>query len=647
MIVLLGIGVLAGMVTALSPCVLPVLPVLLAGGASGRKPLRIIAGLVASFTVFTLFASWLLGKLGLPQDFLRNLAIALLFLVAATLIVPQFARWLERPFARLTRFRAGGGGFLLGASLGLVFVPCAGPVLAAISVVAANNNVGWRAILLTLAYAIGAAIPMLAVAYGGRGLAGRLRTHAASLRLASGILIGVVALALAFNQDTRFQTALPGYTAALQKHIEDTPTAKRQLAKVRGGTAKPIAVKKQTSTPDLPDYGLAPALAKTGHWFNSPPLTLKKLRGKVVLLDFWTYSCINCLRTLPHLESWYKTYKDAGLVVLGVHTPEFAFEHVTSNVGAAVKRLGVTYPVVQDNDYGTWDAYSNEYWPAEYLIDRTGHIRHTHFGESSYGETESLIRELLGDDGAKAKALPDLTPTGLTTPESYLGFGRLDRLRFVGSNVKPDAEATYSVPEVARPERHRLRGRVARREAADRRRPGRAPAAPLRRPARVPRPRRPREGARARQRQADGDGSRRQLPALHAAERGRDRGRDDGAPLHARRAGVRLHVRLSAQCSGPPSPLPSSSRSRRKRVSSAASESPEGRSLSSTISSIRCSSSSTYAAVSASDATASLTCSTYASLARSSSPVSSVTSSRSARRSHSALAARGDGVIET
>src|SRR6476661_9810829 len=190
MLVLLGIGFLAGLVTALSPCVLPVLPILLAGGASGRRPFRIIAGLIASFVVFTLFATWLLDKLGLPDDLLRNIAIALLFLVSAMLIFPQLATWLERPFARLTRFRAGGGGFLLGASLGLVFVPCAGPVLAAVTVVAANNDVGWRAVLLTLAYALGAAVPMALIAFGGKGLAGRLRSHAGTLRVASGVIIG-------------------------------------------------------------------------------------------------------------------------------------------------------------------------------------------------------------------------------------------------------------------------------------------------------------------------------------------------------------------------------------------------------------------------------------------------------------------------
>src|SRR5580692_12543301 len=175
MLVLLGIGLLAGFVTAISPCVLPVLPILLAGGATGRKPLRIITGLVASFVVFTLFATWLLSELGLPDDLLRNVAIALLFIVAATLLVPPLGSLIERPFARLTRFRAGGGGFLLGASLGLVFVPCAGPVLATISVVAATNHVGLRAILLTIVYAAGAAGPMLLIALGGRQLAGRVR----------------------------------------------------------------------------------------------------------------------------------------------------------------------------------------------------------------------------------------------------------------------------------------------------------------------------------------------------------------------------------------------------------------------------------------------------------------------------------------
>ncbi len=438
MLVLLGIGLLAGLVTAISPCVLPVLPILLAGGASGRKPLRIVTGLVASFVVFTLFASWLLDKLGLPQDLLRNLAIALLFVVAATLLVPQLGLLVEKPFSRLTRFRAGGGGFVLGVSLGLVFVPCAGPVLAAITVVAANNHVGWRALLLTVAYAVGAAIPMLLIALGGRGLASRLRTQGARLRVASGVVIGLVALGIAFNLDTRFQTALPGYTQALQKHVEGSKTAQRQLAKLRGG--KQVT---PSAGSTLQKYGRAPNFYADGSWFNSPPLSIASLRGKVVLVDFWTYSCINCLRTLPHLKAWYAAYHNDGLQIVGVHTPEFAFEHVSSNVAAAVKRLGIPYPVVQDNRYRTWDAYSNQYWPAEYLIDRTGGVRHVHFGEGSYGETEDAIRTLLGVSGGMTH-VADSTPTEFTTPESYLGYNRLDR--YAGSPIAKGRFASYTLP---------------------------------------------------------------------------------------------------------------------------------------------------------------------------------------------------------
>ncbi|HVW90082.1 MAG TPA: cytochrome c biogenesis protein DipZ, partial [Gaiellaceae bacterium] len=444
MIVLLGIGLLAGVVTAISPCVLPVLPILLAGGASGRSPLRVIAGLVVSFSVFTLFATWILDRLGLPQDFLRNLAIAMLFVLAAMLLVPRAALLVERPLAVFSRFRpqgVEGGGFVFGATLGLVFVPCAGPVLASVTVVAANENVGLRALLLTLFYALGAAIPMLAIAYGGRGAAGGLRRHALAVRGVSGALIAVVAVGLVLHLDDHLATLTPGYTNFLQRKIEDSGTAKRELAKVRGGGAT-LAATKPAKPGALPDYGVAPALHAGGAWINSKPLTLSELRGKVVLVDFWTYSCINCLRTLPHLKAWYAAYRKDGFVIVGVHTPEFAFEHVTSNVRAAVKRLGIAYPVMQDNDYKTWDNYANEYWPAEYLIDKQGHVRHTSFGEGEYGTTESLIRRRLGVTGAHPQRVADTTPREAMTPESYLGYARLQN--YVGRNPVPDAFADYS-----------------------------------------------------------------------------------------------------------------------------------------------------------------------------------------------------------
>ncbi len=427
MLILLGVGFLAGVVTAISPCILPVLPILLAGGATGRKPVRIVAGLVLSFTVFTLSAAWLLGKLGLPEDFLRNLAIALLFLLAATLLVPRLALWLERPLAALTRFRpaGAGGGFLLGAGLGLVFVPCAGPVLATVTVVAANEDVGFRALLLTLAYALGAAVPMLLVAYGGSRAAGRLRAHAGALRTAAGVVIAAVALGLVLHADDRLATLTPGYTDFLQRKIEANGSAQRELARVRGG-GRALAAGRPAAD-GLPDYGPAPELVPGGRWFNTRPLTQRGLRGKVVLLDFWTYSCINCLRTLPHLEAWDAAYRRQGLVVLGVHTPEFAFEHVASNVSAAIKRLGIRYPVVQDNDFGTWNAYGNQYWPAEYLIDKQGRVRNVHFGEGKYDETEQLIRRLLAAKGPQAHTVPDSTPHGLQSPETYLGYQRAER----------------------------------------------------------------------------------------------------------------------------------------------------------------------------------------------------------------------------
>jgi cytochrome c biogenesis protein CcdA/thiol-disulfide isomerase/thioredoxin len=443
-LLLIGIGFLAGIVTAISPCVLPVLPILLAGGAAGRKPFRIIGGLILSFSVFTLFASWLLDKLGLPQDLLRNLAIALLFVMAAVLLVPGLALRLERSLAVFSRLRPAnaGGGFFLGVTLGLVFVPCAGPFLAAVTTAAARENFGLRTIAATVAYSIGAAIPMLLIARGGREAAARIKEHAATLRASAGVVVAAVAVGLVFHIDDHLANWTPGYTTFLQNKIEKNASAARELAKVRGGKAPLKAV--QSASGGLPDYGVAPPLKPGGDWINSAPLTLSQLRGKVVLIDFWTYSCINCLRTLPHLKAWYATYHRDGLVIIGVHTPEFAFEHVSSNVRGAVKRLGVKYPVVQDNNFKTWDAYANQYWPAEYLIDKTGHIRHTHFGEGEYGKTEGLIRQLLGANGAKARQVADATPTGLLTPETYLGYARL--ANYVGTPVSPGVAANYRLP---------------------------------------------------------------------------------------------------------------------------------------------------------------------------------------------------------
>jgi cytochrome c biogenesis protein CcdA/thiol-disulfide isomerase/thioredoxin len=446
MLVLIGIGLAAGFITAISPCVLPVLPIIFAGGATGgrRKPFAIVTGLVLSFSAFTLFGVWLLRRLGLPEDLLRDIAIGLLFLVAATLLFPKVEEIVQRPFLRLTRRPGGdlGGGFLLGASLGLVFVPCAGPVLAAITVVGATQDVGARAVVLTVSYAIGAAVPMLLVAFGGRSVMNRLRPQAHRIRQGLGVAVGLTALAIALNVDRHFQTAIPGYTEALQSRVEQNDRAQSELRELRGST------REQAASSSLRDFGEAPELAGLSTWINSDPLTLRKLRGKVVLVDFWTYSCVNCLRTLPHVKAWDRTYRQRGLVILGVHTPEFAFEYVAGNVRSAVRRLGVRYPVALDNEYATWNAFQNQYWPAKYLIDRKGHLRYYHFGEGEYDTTEARIRTLLGESAEMlpvANKLSDRTPRMSMTPETYLGYQRL--ARFAQSRITPDRFAEYEFPD--------------------------------------------------------------------------------------------------------------------------------------------------------------------------------------------------------
>jgi cytochrome c biogenesis protein CcdA/thiol-disulfide isomerase/thioredoxin len=437
-----GIAFLAGVVTAISPCVYPVLPIIFAGGATGgrRRPYAIIAGLVVTFILSLLFVSWLLDQLALPKDILRDVSIGFLLLFAATLLVPPVGRLIERPLARLSRRPAGdlGGGFLLGASLGLLFVPCGGPVLGFITTQGASL-VGGRRVGLAIAYALGAALPMLVLARGAQRAAARLRAlrlQTPAVRAALGGLMALAALLIAFDVDKTLQTKVGDYTSFLQK-AERTCYAKRQLGQ-----------RCLASSSALKDYGRAPDFTGIESWINTKndrPLTLADLRGKVVLLDFWTYSCINCLRTLPHLKAWDAAYRKAGLVIVGVHTPEFAFEHVVSNVRRATKDLGVRYPVAIDNDYKTWDAYQNAAWPTEYLIDRRGHVREIKEGEGDYDGTERKVRRLLGEPAtAQLASVRDATPDHPQTPESYLGWERLQR--YAGSEIVPERQVLYRAP---------------------------------------------------------------------------------------------------------------------------------------------------------------------------------------------------------
>ena len=446
MALLIGVAFVAGIVTAISPCVLPVLPIVFAGGATGdrRRPYAIVAGLVWSFTLFTLVATALLSALGLPDDLLRNIAIVVVLLVGISLLWPRLGAIVERPFQALGRRNPGGmgGGFLLGVSLGLLFTPCAGPVIAAVAVLAATQRFSVQGVLVTFAYALGAGVVFLLLAIGAqRGMTLRsVRSRAPRIRQALGGLIVAVAIVMALGLDTKLAAHVPGYTRALQG-LEESAAAQDRIDSLLAGESHFQGSK-------LQDYGQAPEFQGISQWLNSKPLTLASLRGKVVLIDFWTYSCVNCIRTLPYVKRWYDTYRDAGLVVVGVHTPEFAFEHVPGNVEKAVQSFGIDYPVALDNDFGTWTAWGNRYWPAEYYIDRQGHVRYAHFGEGDYAGTEKVIRTLLAEKNLPAPvsgSISDKTPQGLLTPETYLGTDRLSSL--VGSPVVEGREATYTIPQ--------------------------------------------------------------------------------------------------------------------------------------------------------------------------------------------------------
>ena len=444
---LIGVAFVAGIVTALSPCVLPVLPIVFAGGATGdrRRPYAIVAGLVWSFTLFTLVATALLSALGLPDDLLRNIAIGVVLLVGLSLLWPRLGALLERPFYALGRRNPGGlgGGFLLGVSLGLLFTPCAGPVIAAVAVLAATQRFSVESILVTLSYALGAGLVLLLLAIGAqRGMNLRaLRSRAPLIRRVLGGLVVAIAIVMALGLDVKLASHVPGYTKALQG-LEESAAAQDRIDSLLAGESHFQGNK-------LQNYGQAPEFRGISQWLNSRPLTLASLRGKVVLIDFWTYSCVNCIRTLPYVKRWYETYRDAGLVVVGVHTPEFAFEHVPGNVEKAVSSFGIDYPVALDNDYGTWTAWGNRYWPAEYYVDRQGHVRYAHFGEGDYAETEKVIRTLLAEKDLPAPvsgSISDRTPTEALTPETYLGIDRVSSL--VGSPVVEGREATYEIPKV-------------------------------------------------------------------------------------------------------------------------------------------------------------------------------------------------------
>ena len=555
------IGLVGGIITGLSPCVLPVLPVVFLGGGAAtdaeagteparRRPYLIVAGLTLSFAVFTLFGSLILSSLHLPDDAIRWAGLALLVLVGLGLLVPPIGHLLERPFYRFPQrlSNTGGNGFVLGIALGAVFVPCAGPVLAAITVAGATDHIGLRTIGLTLGFAVGTAIPLLAFALAGRGLSQRLsafRRHQGAFRAVSGVVMIVLAVALTFNLSDVIQRDVPNYTQAVGNSLEKGAAAPAAGTSVSLQDCQTAALYGGSG---IENCGAAPAFKGIQQWFNTSdgkPVTLASLKGKVVIVDFWAYSCINCQRELPHVEAWYKNYAADGLEVVGVQTPEYAFEHVPSNVLAGARRLGLTFPVALDNSYDTWNAYDNQSWPAAYLIDATGKIRFVSIGEGDYTQEEQIIRQLLlaahpGTALPKATNVPNTTPDNPNqSPETYLGADQAQY--YDGSYYTTDTFAFPADPAGAqlRPVRP-----VDHRPAVDRRGQERRDQAVLRRLRRLPRHRRHRHPHRHLRRQDEGHPRLRRPRHLHRrqpADPGK-RHRDHQGVTGP--AGLLLHLRL-------------------------------------------------------------------------------------------------------
>lgn len=465
MILLLAFAFLAGVVTILSPCILPVLPIILSstigGEDSGKsRPVGVIVGFIASFTFFTLFLSLLVRTIGISANALRFFSVIIVAGFGIALLVPSFQRFLEKLFSRLSQFAPRGNtktsfwsGFVVGVSLGLLWTPCVGAILASVIALAITGTVTWSTFGITLAYSIGTAIPMFAIMLGGQHALQRvpwLRIHTATIQKVFGVIMIVTAIGIFTNVDRQFQTWIitqfPSYGVGLTR-FEDRAPIHKQLAKLPQNTVKKEDMGKPMFVTE-PKGPLAPEIIPGGVWFNSPPLTLAQLRGKVVIIDFWTYSCINCQRTLPYLRRWYATYKDKGLVIIGVHAPEFEFEKSAKNVAKAIADFGLTYPIVQDNDFATWRAYENRYWPAKYFIDKDGAIRYRHFGEGAYDESERMIQEFLQETGAVNIPTEVQNPVytiSARTPETYLGYARIDRFASP-EDIAPDAFTTYTVP---------------------------------------------------------------------------------------------------------------------------------------------------------------------------------------------------------
>jgi cytochrome c biogenesis protein CcdA/thiol-disulfide isomerase/thioredoxin len=440
---------IAGIVTIGGPCILPLLPILLGTGVTGRHPLRplvIVGGFVLSWVAAALLFASFGSLLGLGQGAWRLLAALFIIVFGVLMAVPRLQARLLAPLEPLmNKLQPTGAvlrndlpsGFLLGLSLGAVWTPCAGPVLGPVLALLAAGGLA-HAAPSVLAYAMGAGVPMLIIAYGGQWAIRRVRNLSpltGALQRIFGILIIAVGFLLLTGGDLLIQT----WVSNIQARLRPAGTVVR--------TAAELPVLSNTRPP----------FTGITQWWNTPgnqPLSAADLKGKVVLIDFWTYSCINCIRTQPVLKAWWNAYAQDGLVIIGVHTPEFSFEKDPTNVAKAIADAGLTYPIALDAEFGTWKAYDNSYWPAEYLYDRQGRLRHVHFGEGAYDETEAAIRALLEDGGSVVNAPMtgiDTTPNVMATQtgETYFGLARQEN--FVGAALRTTpGQTVFNLKDVGR-----------------------------------------------------------------------------------------------------------------------------------------------------------------------------------------------------
>jgi cytochrome c biogenesis protein CcdA/thiol-disulfide isomerase/thioredoxin len=466
---------LGGALTIVSPCILPVLPFVFArGGRSfASSTLPLLLGMALTFAgVATLAAvggSWAIRV----NSWGRWAALALLTIFGLALLSRRLADWASRPLVAFgnrvlaSGERAGSASvvqsLLLGVATGFLWAPCAGPILGLILTGAALSGPNPRTTLLLLAYAAGAATSLAIVMLAGGPVVRAFKNSLGAgewVRRGLGVLVlaAVVAIGLGWDTGMLTQLSLNGTNsleqALLAKIHPATVLAMAPQSAPAGGAMMMVAPKGGAGS--LPAEGPMPSLAGAIAWLNSPPLSAESLRGKVVLIDFWTYSCINCLRELPYVKAWAQKYGPAGLVIIGVHTPEFAFERVVGNVQKAIKDLGVTYPVAVDSDYKIWGAFNNQYWPALYFIDGTGTIRHHHFGEGEYDDSERIIKQLLKENGATdvTAGLAEVSAQGVQapasnmyqiSPETYVGYARAEHFSSPQS-VARDQPARYSVP---------------------------------------------------------------------------------------------------------------------------------------------------------------------------------------------------------